>query len=55
MVWNYGGMASNRLPNITDTVKINTGHTVTLDVNASIKILNFVRRLNLNVGRVLIY
>ena len=55
MVWNCGDVASNRLPNITDTVKINTGHTVTLDVNASIKILNLVGRLNLNAGRVLIY
>jgi len=55
MVWNCGDVASNRLPNITDIVKINMSHTVTLDVNASIKILNLVGRLNLNAGRVLIY
>ena len=54
-VWNCGSIASNRLPNITDTVKINTGHTVTLDINASVKILNLIGRLNVNAGRVLSY
>ena len=54
-VWNCGSIATNRLPNITDTVKINTGHIVTLDVNASIKILNLIGRLNMNVGRILSY
>lgn len=54
-VWNCGSIASSRLPNITDTVKINTGHIVTLDINASIKILNLVGRLNVNAGRILSY
>ena len=54
-VWNFGSIATNRLPNITDTVKINTGHIVTLDVNAFIKILDLVGRLNVNAGRVLSY
>ena len=54
-VWNCGSIVSSRLPNITDTVKINTGHIVTLDVNASIKILNLIGRLNVNAGRVLSY
>ena len=54
-VWNCGNIASTRLPNITDSVKINTGHIVTLDVNASIKILNLIGRLNVNAGRVLSY
>lgn len=54
-VWNCGSIATNRLPNITDTVKINTGHIVTLDINASIKILNLIGRLNVNAGRVLSY
>ena len=54
-VWNCGSIATNRLPNITDTVKINTGHIVTLDVNASVKILNLIGRLNVNAGRVLSY
>jgi hypothetical protein len=54
-VWNCGSIATNRLPNITDTVKINTGHIVTLDINASVKILNLIGRLNMNSGRVLSY
>jgi hypothetical protein len=54
-VWNCGSIATNRLPNITDTVKINTGHIVTLDINASIKILNLIGRLNMNSGRILSY
>ncbi len=54
-VWNCGSIASTRLPNITDTVKINTGHIVTLDVNASIKILNLIGKLNVNTGKVLSY
>ena len=54
-VWNFGSIATNRLPNITDIVKINTGHIITLDVNASIKILDLVGRLNVNAGRVLSY
>ncbi len=55
MVWNCGSIATNRLPNVTDTVKINTGHIVTLDINASIKILNLIGRLNMNAGRILSY
>ena len=54
-VWNCGSIPSTRLPNITDTVKINTGHLVTLDINASIKILNLIGSLNLNVGKALSY
>ena len=54
-VWNFGSIATNRLPNITDIVKINTGHIITLDVNAFIKILDLVGRLNVNAGRVLSY
>jgi hypothetical protein len=54
-VWNCGSIASTRLPSITDTVKINTGHVVTLDINASIKILNLIGNLNVNAGRVLNY
>jgi hypothetical protein len=54
-VWNCGTISSTRLPNITDTVKINTGHLVTLDVNASIKILSLIGNLNLNAGKVLSY
>ncbi len=54
-VWNCGSIVSSRLPNITDTVKINTGHIVTLDINASIKILNLIGRLNMNTGRILSY
>ena len=54
-VWNFGSIVTNRLPNITDIVKINTGHIITLDVNASIKILDLVGRLNVNAGRVLSY
>ena len=54
-VWNCGSIAANRLPNVTDSVKINTGHIVTLDINASVKILNLIGKLNLNAGRVLSY
>lgn len=54
-VWNCGSIASTRLPNITDTVKINTGHLVTLDVNASVKILNLIGNLNMNTGKILSY
>jgi hypothetical protein len=54
-VWNCGSIASTRLPNITDTVKINTGHLVTLDINASIKILNLIGDLNVNAGKFLSY
>ena len=54
-VWNFGSIATNRLPNITDIVKLNTGHIITLDVNAFIKILDLVGRLNVNAGRVLSY
>ena len=54
-VWNCGSIASTRLPNNTDTVKINTGHLITLDINASVKILNLVGNLNVNAGRVLSY
>ncbi len=54
-VWNCGSIATNRLPNISDTVKINAGHIVTLDVNASVKILNLMGRLNVNLGKILSY
>jgi hypothetical protein len=54
-VWNCGSIISTRLPSITDTVKINTGHIVTLDINASIKILNLIGKLNVNAGKVLSY
>ena len=54
-VWNFGSITTNRLPNITDIVKLNTGHIITLDVNAFIKILDLVGRLNVNAGRILSY
>jgi hypothetical protein len=54
-VWNCGSIVSTRLPNITDTVKINTGHLVTLDINASVKILNLIGNLNVNSGKILSY
>ncbi len=50
-VWNCG----NRLPDVTDTVKIVAGHVVTLNVNASVKTLNVFGNLTFQVGKVLSY
>ena len=50
-VWNCG----NRLPGVTDTVRIIAGHVVTLNVNASVKALNIFGSLVFQAGRVLSY
>jgi hypothetical protein len=50
-VWNCG----NRLPGITDTVKIVSGHVVTLNINTQIKVLNLFGSLVFQAGRVLSY
>jgi Metallo-peptidase family M12B Reprolysin-like len=50
-VWNCG----NRLPGITDTVRIVAGHVVTLNINAQIKALNVFGSLTFQAGRVLSY
>jgi Metallo-peptidase family M12 len=50
-LWDCGG----RLPNITDSVKIVSGHVVTLNINASIKNLSVLGRLIFQAGKVLSY
>ena len=50
-VWNCG----NRLPGVTDTVRIIAGHVVTLNVNTQIKSLNLLGRLTFQAGKVLSY
>jgi hypothetical protein len=50
-VWNCG----NRLPGVTDTVRIVAGHVVTLNVNTQIKTLNVLGNLTFQAGRVLSY
>lgn len=50
-VWNCG----NRLPSVTDTVRIVAGHVVTLNINTQIKILNVFGNLVFLSGKVLSY
>jgi Metallo-peptidase family M12B Reprolysin-like len=50
-VWNCG----NRLPGVTDSVKIVAGHVVTLNVNASVKTLSVFGNLVFQAERVLSY
>ncbi len=50
-VWNCG----NRLPSVTDTVKIIAGNVVTLNINAQIKVLNVFGNLVFQAGKVLSY
>ena len=50
-VWNCG----NRLPGVTDTVKIVAGHVITLNINAQINALNVFGNLVFQAGKVLSY
>ena len=50
-VWNCG----NRLPGVTDTVRIVVGHVVTLNVNTQIRTLNLLGRLTFQAGKILSY